>query len=132
MAVGGSIGTVADDIELDTDGRLVAEGEDGAYVSEITSSLKVLKAVSANGDDRLTAFDTSEPGEDLELVDLAGPLGEGGLDAVFAGQPAADDGDDLALGVDGLGLVDLEPGLAAVLLAEEVHGEVDALLLSAW
>ena len=70
-------------------------------------------------------------GEDLELVDRPGALPNGRADAVAAGVAAADDGDDLVLGREGLAARHGVPGVQAVLLGEEFHGEVDALQLAA-
>ena len=65
-------------------------------------------------------------GHDLDLRDGPRPLADGGAHAVGAGVATADDDDVLARGQDGLVVRDDVTGHAAVGLAQEVHGEVDA------
>ena len=55
----------------------------------------------------------------------------GGADAVGAGVAAADDEDVLAAGGDAVGGGDVDAGEDAVLLGEELEGEVDAAEVAA-
>ena len=69
---------------------------------------------------------------DLELRDRLGALPERGADAVRARVAAADDDDVLVLGGDFLRLRQLRlAGDAAVLLRQEIHGEMDAVEIAA-
>ena len=70
-------------------------------------------------------------GHDFPLMDDGSALAMGGAEAVGAGVSAADDEDALAVGGDGAGLVDAVALVAAVLLGQELHGEVDAVEVAA-
>ena len=75
-------------------------------------------------------------GHDFELVDALGALAMAGAEAVGAGVAAADDDDALAGGEDEpaahvAGVVFGVALVAAILLGQELHGEVNALELAA-
>ena len=67
-------------------------------------------------------------GHDLELRHALGAVAVAGAHAVAAGVAAADDDDVLALGVDGV--LQLVAGVGAVLLRQQLHGEVHAVQLA--
>ena len=72
-------------------------------------------------------------GHDFDLVDAFGALAMAGAEAVCAGVAAADDENALAGGEDGAGGLHRFKNcflgvafVAAILLGQELHGEVDA------
>ena len=68
---------------------------------------------------------------DLELGDRQRALADRGADAVRAGVAAADDDDVLAAGEDRQDVAERLVADAAVLLGQEIHGEMDAVELAA-
>ena len=68
---------------------------------------------------------------DLDLGDRKRALAVGGADAVRAGVAAADHHHVLAAREDRLDVVERLVGDAAVLLRQEIHGEMDAVELAA-
>ena len=70
-------------------------------------------------------------GKQFELGYGEGALAMAGAQAIGAGIAAADDDDALAGGEDGFGVGDVVAFAAAVLLRQEIHGEVDALEFAA-
>jgi hypothetical protein len=66
--------------------------------------------------------------EDLDLGDGPGAVAVGGADAVGAGVAAADDDDVLAVGADEVFVGDIDALHALGVGAQEVHGEVDAVV----
>ncbi|MCF2147132.1 DUF4347 domain-containing protein [Desmonostoc muscorum LEGE 12446] len=75
-ALGGSIGTSTEDLEINTSttGRLVAKADGGTtadgniYLTETSTALNVLLAEAVDGIVRLTVNETSARGEDLKLL----------------------------------------------------------------
>ena len=78
-ALGGTIGTSGDDLEIDsqkyvTGGTFGAQGQNGVYVTETTGNLRVVETRSSAGDIRLTVRETSVQGENLDLLPSGGVL----------------------------------------------------------
>ncbi len=92
IAIGGRVGTagVSADIVIDTaaDGRLLADGEQGVFVTEASGSLNVLLATASDGAVRITVpYVAGAPSESITLlptgisVDGTRVVAEGGVDA---------------------------------------------------
>jgi len=78
VAVGGGIGEIGNDLDIDTDhtgspnatgsGRLYARATNSIYLTETDEELDVLQVVSETGDVRLTVPDESSTGENFNLL----------------------------------------------------------------
>ncbi len=102
-APGGRIGTATGtaDVVVDTadDGRLLADGRDGVFVTEATGSLNLLLARSSDGAVRITVpFVAGGPDEDLTL--LATGESVDGLVQILVGGAMAKDEVELRMGND--------------------------------